>query len=148
MLAHAAKAHRHQCQDQAGGERRRKRPTPTRDDHGFAAGLVGERTQLHVVLEQLVEATYRAFGVGIGAPMIGARVQPGFEFLAVTPGAIRCVDARIPASRGIHYGFAVFTHEVHLAYDVASRLPPTFFMQTASARLMCFSTILTEIPQW
>ena len=139
--------------DQPPGQRsgwRRARPEPpnaAQGNRGLTAGLISERAQLC--------DRSRAAGRSV-APSARHRHRrasdPGccaasLEFLAVTPGAIRRMNPRIPAGRVIHDGFAGFTHEVHLAYDVAARLPPTFFMQTANARLMCFSTIFTEMPQ-
>jgi hypothetical protein len=136
-----------QSDDETCGERGWNRPTPARGCSDFSTGLVGERTHPFVVLDEKVEAAHRTLGIGIRAPVLGICAQPILERFPVSSGAIRRMNARIPSSRGIRHGFAVFTHEVHFAYDVAARLPPTFFMQTAKARLMCFSTIFTEIPQ-
>ena len=82
----------------------------------------------------------------IGAAMHDRTRLPLFAAPAFEIGAIVGPQARAPARRFPKQ--LVIGHFVHEHYDDAVRCTPTLRAQICSAWLMCFSTILTEMPQW
>jgi hypothetical protein len=77
--------------------------------------------------------------------MRGIGRQPMVECKPFLVGNIGRRHPRVPAGRLLQG--PIGGRVLHQPQDVSPPLPPTFFMQIASAWLMCFSTILTEMPQ-
>jgi hypothetical protein len=113
--AESAESYGHQRDEQGSGKRGWDRPAARRGRSRLTMSLVGERHQLRIVFDELIEAAHRCFGVHVSARVSRAHRKPSLEFGAITPGEVRRMDTRIPTGRVIHQGLAGFAHEVHLA---------------------------------